>query len=231
MSGPVGEGDFEAFGEEMDGIAGAEAEGCGVEALEDVEDLGDVYAAGTGGRGQGQFVSAVGGDNGFAANSAIRPQVLRGEDAAVLLDVVGNRLSQDAAVEDVWSFLCDCAEGGREVRLEDEVAGFRGVSVGEKCARCCREPRHVLLLVYDRVLQVLTDPKAVFRMPNGGLHDGFQVQSAPVFDGFGPAFQGAGNADRKVADFVLPALGLHVIGPGVGDGPVYVGGSSSGRMA
>ena len=98
--------------------------------FEDVENLRDVDATGTGRWETDDFVASIGGAEWLAGLGDVAGKVRLREQAAVGLHPVRRGLGEGAAIEPVAPLLCQRAKRFREVGLAQRVAGLPWRSVG-----------------------------------------------------------------------------------------------------
>ena len=126
--GAIGEGEFHGFGDEVDAIG--DGKGGDGEVLHDLEDLGDVDAAGAGGRHADDVVVSVADFDGGARFGLVGGEVGGGGDAAVGFHPGFGLLGEGAFVEPVEAVGGDGAVGFGEVGLDEGVAFVQGGAIG-----------------------------------------------------------------------------------------------------
>lgn len=106
------------------------AEVFGIERREEVQDLRDVNAAGTGRRKADDFVAAIVRGDGLAESGRVGREIGGGEDAAVRTQMRGEILGEGAAIKPVGAVGGEGAVAAGEVGLEKKFAGGERRAIG-----------------------------------------------------------------------------------------------------
>ena len=118
--GAIGKCQLHRFGDNMQPCGFVE--GFQVEVLQNIQNLGHVYAAGAGRGERGDFVTAISRENRLAQDDLVISKILCRQDASVLRHPRFDRPGKLAAVKPIASLLRDMAVSSLQVRLLENAA-------------------------------------------------------------------------------------------------------------
>src|SRR5262249_9681506 len=128
--GAVSKGEFHGFSDEV--IARGTADLHEIEVLQDVQDFGDVDAAGARWGETDDGVATISGDEWFAEFEFVIAEIILGQRAAVALNPIFSGLSERAAIKPIAALFGDVTIRGGQIGLLQDVALLQGFAVFEK---------------------------------------------------------------------------------------------------
>ena len=196
----VGVGELHGFGHEMDGVGGVVAEVADGKGFEQVQDLDEVDAAGTG-RGHGvDVIPSVGAVDGLADDGAVACKVLHGDETAVRFHGVRDGFGDLAFVKAAGAGTGDGFEAFGKVFLDEffaDLIAFAALLVEDLHGR--GPLGHAFFRVTEREEEVGVHGEAVFGEFDGGLYGALEGDGAVFFEGERQPGDGPGDAGGEQA--------------------------------
>jgi len=196
--GPVGIGPLHGLGLQVQhpGAAGAVL-GQGI-PLEQVEDLHDVGAAGTGRRHGDDLVTPVVAAHRLALDDPVAGQIVSRDQPAVTPHLGGDAPAGLAPVEGRRPLVGDPFQGPGQIPLHQPLAGPQGPAAAEEHRPGRRPGTQALPLGLEHARQIVADDEALPGQADGRRQQRAQGQGSPAVAGMEQAGDTAGYAHRQV---------------------------------